>query len=275
MLGMGLGLTAADFTRILVQPKGVIVGLVAQLMILPLMGFALAKGFSLSPELAVGVMILAACPGGSTSNLITYLIGGNVALSITLTAISSLITVLTIPLIVQFSMQHFMGAEAALQLPFGPTVLQIAAITLIPVSIGMAIHRYFPALAATLEKGVKVLSFFFLALIIVGIVLKERDNLGGFFVQVGGVALMLNVVMMVVGYGVAIGAKLDQSSAKSITVEVGIQNGALAIAIASTPTLLDTPVMAIPAAVYALLMFPTSATFGWLINQQRMLNSPQ
>jgi BASS family bile acid:Na+ symporter len=186
MLGMGLGLTVADFKRIFVDPKAVILGLSAQLLLLPVVGFVLAMIFPLTPELAVGVMILAACPGGPTSNLVTYLVKGNVALSITLTAISSLITVLTIPLIVNLAMAHFMGSEVALQLPFLPTVLQIAVITLIPVSIGMAIHRYTPRTAAAIEKWVKWLSLFFLALIIFGLLLKERANVADFFVQVGG-----------------------------------------------------------------------------------------
>jgi BASS family bile acid:Na+ symporter len=265
MLGMGLGLTVADFQRIFVDPKAAILGLIAQIILLPVVGFGLATIFPLTPELAVGVMILAACPGGPTSNLVTYLVRGNVALSITLTAISSLITVLTIPLIVNLAMAHFMGAAVALQLPFLPTVLQIAVITLIPVSIGMAIHRYAPKLAATLEKWVKWLSLFFLALIIFGLLLKERANVAGFFVQVGGVTLTLNVLTMGLGYGIATLAKLDRPSAKAITVEVGIQNGTLAISIASAPTFLNTPGMAIPAAIYSLLMFVTSAVFaGWV-----------
>ncbi|MDA0266133.1 MAG: bile acid:sodium symporter family protein [Cyanobacteria bacterium] len=275
MLGMGLGLTLADFQRIFVDPKAVILGLAAQLLLLPVVGFVLAMVFPLTPELAVGVMILAACPGGPTSNLVTYLVRGNVALSITLTAISSLITVLTIPLIVNLAMAHFMGAEAALQLPFLPTVLQIAVITLIPVSLGMTLHHYAPKLAATLEKRVKWLSLFFLALIIFGLLLKERADVAGFFGQVGGVTLTLNVLTMVLGYGIATLAKLDQPTAKAITVEVGIQNGTLAIAVASAPTFLNSPDMAIPAAIYSLLMFLTSAVFAGWVRYQTMRYQPK
>ena len=152
MLGMGLGLTVKDFTRIFVEPKAVIIGLIAQLIIVPVVGFLLAMFFPLSPELAVGVVILAACPGGPTSNLVTYLVKGNVALSITLTAISSLVTVFTIPLVVNLAMQQFMAESVALQLPFLKTVIQIAVITLIPVSLGMLTHHYAPTLASTIEK---------------------------------------------------------------------------------------------------------------------------
>ena len=268
MFGMGLGLTLNDFKRVIVEPKAVIIGLMAQLILLPIVGFGLATAFPLSPELAVGVMILAACPGGPTSNMITYLVKGNVALSITLTAISSMITVFTIPLVVNFSMQNFMGEGTTLQLPFVKTVIQIAVITLIPISMGMVLKGYQPKLAATVAKSVKWLSLFFLALIIVGLLLKERANVLSFFLQVGWVTLTLNIVMMALGYKIATVSKLDKPRAKSITIEVGIQNGTLAIAIASSPTWLNMPSMAIPAAIYALIMFATSAVFAWFVIQQ-------
>ena len=268
MFGMGLGLTLNDFKRVIVEPKAVIIGLIAQLILLPIVGFGLATAFPLSPELAVGVMILAACPGGPTSNMITYLVKGNVALSITLTAISSMITVFTIPIVVNFSMQNFMGEGTTLQLPFVKTVIQIAVITLIPISMGMVLKGYQTKLAATVAKSVKWLSLFFLALIIVGLLLKERANVLSFFLQVGWVTLTLNIVMMALGYKIATVSKLDKPRAKSITIEVGIQNGTLAIAIASSPTWLNMPSMAIPAAIYALIMFATSAMFGWFVIQQ-------
>lgn len=271
MFGMGLGLTLDDFKRVLIQPRGAIAGLVAQLILLPLVGLALATVFPLSPELAVGVTILAACPGGPTSNLVTYLVQGNVALSVTLTAMSSLITVFTIPLIVNFSMQNFLGEATALRLPLVTTIIQIAVITLIPVAIGMLTHRYQPKFAAKVGKTVKWLSLFFLTLIIVGLLIKERANVVSFFYQVGGVMLTLNVVMMFIGYLVAKLTKLDRPSAKAIAIEVGIQNGTLAIAIASSPTWLNTPTMAIPAAIYSLIMYPTSAVFARFVRSRQII----
>ena len=262
MLGMGFGLTIADFQRIAIAPKPIILGLLAQLILLPLVGFLLASFFPLSPEIAVGVMILAACPGGATSNMITYLAGGNVALSISLTAISSLITVFTIPLVVNIAMQRFLGENALLQLPFLETVLQIAVITLIPVSLGMALKRYIPVFAAKAEAWVKWLSLFFLALIIVGLILKERENVLSFLFQVGWVTLALNLITMALGYVLSSIARLDRKSTVAITNEVGIQNGTLAIAVASAPTLLNNPTMAIPAAIYSLLMFLTGGLFA-------------
>ncbi|MEO0539885.1 MAG: bile acid:sodium symporter family protein [Cyanobacteria bacterium P01_A01_bin.105] len=266
MLGMGLGLTVTDFRRVLTSPKPVLLGVAAQLVMLPLLGFGLATIFPLSPELAVGVIILAACPGGPTSNLVSYLVKGNVALSITLTAISSLVTVFTIPFVVNLGMQQFLNEAVVLRLPFLETVLQIAVITLVPVSLGMVLHAYLPRFAARVEKGVKWLSLFFLALIIVGLLVKERANVAGFLLQVGWVTLTLNVLAMGLGYGIATFAKLDNPSAKAISVEVGIQNGTLAIAVATT--LLDNSTMAIPAAIYSLLMFLTSAIFAGIVRQQ-------
>ena len=270
MLGIGLGLTLDDFKRILVEPKTVIFGLIAQLIMLPVVGLALGTIFPLPSELAVGVMLLAACPGGPTSNLITYIIQGNVALSITLTAITSLITVFTIPVVVNLSVQNFIGEGVTLQLPFWNSVIQIAVITLIPIAIGMLLHRYTPKFAVTVEKKVKIISLFFLGLIIVGLVLKERDNIASFFLQVGGVTLTLNILSMILGYAIATFAGLDKPSRKSITVEVGIQNGTLAITIASTPTLLNMPTMAIPAAIYSLIMFATSAFFAWFVRRNSL-----
>ena len=266
MLGMGLGLTLNDFKRVVVQPKAVILGLIAQLILLPITGFLLAMIFPLSSELAVGVIIIAACPGGPTSNMVTYLLRGNVALSITLTAISSLITVFTIPIMVNLAMQKFIGEGVALQLPFVKTGIQIAVITFIPVALGMLLHNYTPQFAAKVEKLVKWLSLFFLGLIIAGLLLKERDNVAGFFLQVGGVTLTLNLLTMALGYAIAILGKLDSSSAKAITVEVGIQNGTLAIAVATT--LLNSPNMAIPAAIYSLIMFITSAAFMGIVKNR-------
>ena len=270
MLGMGLGLTMADFKRIAIAPKPVIIGLLAQLVMLPIVGLLLASIFPLSPELAVGVMILAACPGGPTSNLVTYLAMGNVALSITLTAISSLITVFTIPLVVNFATNRFIGENVSLQLPFGETVLQIAVITIIPVTLGMLLHRYAPVFAANVEKGMKWLSLFFLALIIFGLLLKERENVMGFFLQVGWVTLALNVVTMILGYGISSLAGLGEKSVVAITSEVGIQNGTLAIAIASAPMLLNNPTMAIPAAIYSLLMFVTGGVFAFWARRRQI-----
>ncbi|MEA5580622.1 bile acid:sodium symporter family protein [Nodularia harveyana UHCC-0300] len=272
MLGMGLSLTPEDFKRVVIYPKAVITGLVAQLIMLPIIGFGIASLFPLEPELAVGVMILAACPGGPTSNMVTFLAAGDVALSVTLTAISSLITVFTIPLVVNFSMQTFLGQGTTLQLPFLKTVLQIAVITLIPVAIGMVANKYAPGIAAKADKPVKWVSLFFLAVVITGVLLRERENFISYVIDVGLVTLVLNLVTMALGFGIATLTKLGEKRTTAITVEVGIQNGTLAIAIASSETLLNTPTMAIPAAIYSLLMFATGAGFAWWVNSRQSLS---
>ncbi len=273
MLGMGLGLTINDFKRIVVAPKAVILGLVSQLIMLPIVGFVLASIFPLTPELAVGVMILAACPGGATSNLMTYIARGNVALSISLTAISSVITIFTIPLVVNLSMQFFMGEAAALHLPFWQTVIQIAVITLIPVSLGMLLNHYVPRFAASVEKSVKWLSLFFLGLIIAVILFQERANVLGFFIQVGWVTLALNVITMALGFAIATLAKLNRPTTKALTIEIGIQNGTLAIAVASAPIFLNNPSMAIPPAIYSLIMDVTGFALAlWCQGQTGTVN---
>ena len=270
MLGMGLGLTLEDFRRILIVPKGVFIGIGAQLLLLPIVGFALASLWQLRPELAVGLLILAACPGGPTSNLITFLAKGNVALSVTLTAISSLITVFTIPLVVNGAMRTFMGTETELQLPLLATMLQISLITILPVSIGMVLQQRNPSASARAEQWVKWLSLLFLGLIITGVLLRERANIADFFLQVGAVTFALMVSSMLLGYGLAVFGRLDRGSATAITIEVGIQNGTLAITIASAPSFLNSPAMAIPAAIYSLLMFVVSGLFAWWAQRQTL-----
>ena len=269
MTSMGMGLTLKDFRRVTVEPKSVIIGLIAQLLILPLVGFLVARIFSLSPELAVGLIIIAACPGGSTSNMVTYLIRGNVALSITLTAFSSLITVVTIPIVINLAMQSFLGEATALNISFLETTLKIAVITIIPVSLGMILKRYAPQFALKAEKLVKYFSIFFLALIILGLLLIERANLATYIYQVGGATLALNLLTMALGYGIGTISKLPSDSVKAISVEVGVQNGTLVIAIASSPTFLNNSTMAIPGAIYSLVMYFTCGLFGWwLVNRK-------
>ncbi|EMY77121.1 sodium Bile acid symporter family protein [Leptospira weilii serovar Ranarum str. ICFT] len=263
MLGMGMTLTVGDFKRIFVLPKAVITGLTLQLLLLPIAGWLIASVSGLPGELAVGLMLLAICPGGATSNLITHLAKGDVALSITLTAITSCVTVLSIPFLLNLSMFHFLGAGQTIQLNIPQTVLQIFLITVLPVSIGMILNSKKPELSHKLEKTVKILSGIFLILIIVGAIVRERQNIVPFFIQVGPASLALNLITMVLGYLGATLMKVTHSQRTSITIEVGIQNGTLGITIASA--ILNNPVMAIPSAIYSLIMFATGAIFSiWM-----------
>ncbi len=255
MLGMGLSLVIADFKRILIYPKAILVGLTNQLIILPLIGFAIASLFPLKPEIAVGIMILAACPGGATSNLISHLAKGDIALSVTLTAFSSLITIITIPFIVNFSLLYFLSEDQAIQLNVIETIIQILVIIIIPIAIGMLIRKYNESFALKMAKPVKIASALVLALVIVGILIKENDNFISYFQEAGLVALLLNILTMTIGYYSAKLFRVHHRGAISISIESGIQNGTLAISIAIA--LLHNTSFAIAPAVYSLLMFFT------------------
>jgi len=255
MLGMGLSLVGEDFKRISRYPQAVAVGTACQCLLLPLIGVVITKTLPMQPEIAVGLLVLSFCPGGPSSNLITYLAKGDVALSVTLTAISSIITVFTIPVFTNLALRHFMGASTAITLPVGATILQIFLITLLPISIGMAIRDQFPKTARRLEKQMSRLAVGLLALIILLLLVKEANNLPRFLVQVGIGALLLNLMAMLVGFLSGRMFRLSLPQQICIAIEVGIQNGTLAIAI--TAGLLGNPEMAVPAAIYSLLMYIT------------------
>lgn len=255
MLGMGLSLVVDDFKRILVYPKAVFVGLTNQLIIVPLIGFAIAVMFPLRPEIAIGIMILAASPGGATSNLISHLAKADIALSVSLTAISSFITILTIPFIVNFALVYFLEAGQVIKLDVIETITQIFIIIIIPISLGMLIRKYKEAFALKMAQPVRKASGFIIMLIIIGIVIKEKANVIPYFQEAGIVALLLNVSTMMVGYFSARLFRIKDKSALSIAIESGIQNGTLAITIAVV--LLGNTEMAITPAIYSLLMFFT------------------
>ncbi|WP_291779426.1 bile acid:sodium symporter family protein [Cecembia sp.] len=265
MLGMGLSLSIKDFKNIVLFPKAGILGLVNQLILLPLFGFALVKLFGLTGALAVGVMILAACPGGATSNLITHLSRGDIALSISLTAVTSFITIITIPLIVNFAIVHF-GEEGSIMLPVGETIIQIMGVTVIPVSFGMFLKKRFPGLSQKADRPVRIASAVFFTLIIFAAILKERESIVAFFILTGPVMLSLNILTLVVGYFLATAFVLPKRQRLTISIESGIQNGTLGILIAAT--LLKNSEMTIPIAIYSLIMFMTATLVIFLANKK-------
>ena len=264
MLGMGLSLVPADFKRVALYPKAATVGLINQIIILPLVGFLLLMLIPMqTPELAVGIMILAACPGGPTSNLITHISRGDTALSITLTAISSLVVVITIPLVVNFSLRHFLEVGEYIPLPVFKTIVSVIIITLVPVMIGMFIKAKTPAFASRMNKPVKISSGVLLFIIIIAAILADKENFVNFFRQAGPVALALNVAMLLVGYFSARLFRLRIDQSITISIESGIQNGTLGIAIAAT--LLHNPTMTISPAIYSLIMFATAGVIiAWM-----------
>ncbi len=256
MLGMGLTLLPEDFQRVTRYPKAVVIALVCQLIFLPIIGFLVAVIVPMQPELAVGLMVLALCPGGPSANLITYLAKGDVALAVTVTALSSVITVFTIPIFVNLTLQYFMGQNAAITLPVAQTVLQIFSITLVPVGLGMLIRQRLPDLARRLEKVTNGLATAFLALIILAIIIREWDRLPTFITQVGIAVVLLNVTSVLIGFWFGKLFNLKFAQRICIAIDMGIQSGALAITI--TAGLLNNPDMAIPAAVYSLFMYVTA-----------------
>jgi BASS family bile acid:Na+ symporter len=258
MLGMGMTLTISDFKRVFIYPKAVLLGLVNQLAFLPLLGFGLAMAFDLRPELAVGIVLLALCPGGATSNIISHLAKADLALSISLTAISSTITNFTIPIFLNLALFHFMGGADAVQLPLGKTIAQIFVVTIFPVSLGMLIKQRFPELTNRSLKAVNIMSAVFFVLILLLAILKERANIVPYFVQAGFPALLLNLSAILLGYISGLLLSLNFKQRVAIAVETGIQNGTLAIAIALSPAILNNTEMAIPGAIYSLLMFLTA-----------------
>ncbi|PSL07651.1 bile acid:sodium symporter family protein [Cecembia rubra] len=265
MLGMGLSLTIKDFKIIFLYPKAAIIGLFNQLILLPIFGFALVQLFGLSGALAVGVMILAACPGGPTSNLITHLSKGDIALSISLTAVTSFITIITIPLIVNLAISYF-GEEGSVILPVGETIIQIMGVTIVPVSIGMFLKKRFPALSLKADRPVRIASAIFFTLIIVAAIFKERESIVSFFIISGPVMLFLNILTLLVGYFLAGIFILPKRQRLTIAIESGIQNGTLGIMIAAT--LLKNSEMTIPIAIYSLIMFMTATLIIFITNKK-------
>tara|TARA_R100000935_G_scaffold1439_1_gene4523 strand:+ start:78844 stop:79695 length:852 start_codon:yes stop_codon:yes gene_type:complete len=266
MLGMGLSLQMADFKRIVLYPKAIVIGLTNQLIVLPLVGFLIAVCVPMQPEIAVGIMILAACPGGPTSNLISFMAKGNLALSVSLTALSSVITILTIPFIVAFSSQYFLDVGQEVQLNILQTIGQIFVIVVIPIVIGMMIRNWKPDFATKMGKPVRIASGVVLALIIIGLVIKERANFGAYLEQAGIATFLLNVITMSLGYFSAKIFRLSTPSAISISIESGIQNGTLAITIAVV--MLQNTSFAIAPAVYSLLMFLTGGVMIYFFNKK-------
>jgi BASS family bile acid:Na+ symporter len=236
------------------------------MLLLPLLCFGIAYGFELVPVLAVGLMLLSATPGGATANLYSHLAHGDVALNITLTAVNSILTLFTLPFIVNYAMLFFMGEGKFIPLQFSK-VIQVFAIVLIPVGIGMLIKGRFPKVSLQLERPVKILSVLFLAAIVVSQVYMEFELLETYLPQIGLAALTFNVLSLTLGYAVPRLLGVHPRQAVAIGMEIGIHNGTLAIAIASSPLMLNNASMSIPAAIYSLIMFITAGFFTFIFNR--------
>lgn len=253
MCGIGMTLSGGDFRRIAQRPKPVLIGILGHYALLPLLGFAVAWLFPMPAELAIGLVLVAACPSGTTSNALTYLARGNVALAVTLTVISALVTFLSVPLLVNLALHVFGGETREIRLPVGQTILHLAGLVLAPVLIGMAVRRWAPAFAQRLEPWVSRFALAFLVLLIVAIAVSERENLPAWFAQMGPAAMVLCCAAIGLGFVLGRISGLELRDAITIGMEVGVQNSTLAIVIALT--LLNSPQVALPGAVYGLLMY--------------------
>jgi len=265
MFALGLGLTGNDFLRVMRQPRDFFVGAFSQIIFLPIIAFILVKIWPIAPELAIGVMIIAAAPGGVTSNLLTSFAKGDVALSISLTAIISLLCVITIPFIILTSV----GLLADNGIPQNISLVSMARdmflIVTVPVILGMLLRRFIPIIASKFEPNAKKLSIVLFVLVLLGAIAAEKENIISYFAQAGLITLLLNIVMMVVAFYIAqlLGSGSEQK--KCITIECGLQNGTLAIFVATS--IFGGGMYVIPAATYSLIMFFTSLIFVYFVRK--------
>jgi BASS family bile acid:Na+ symporter len=264
MLGLGMTLHPADFRRILSQPKAVLIGLGVQMLLLTAICFALCLLLQLPPELAVGMMLLAAAPGGASANIYSHLAGGDVALNITLTAVNSLLCLLSLPLIVGFSLAYFMSADQAVPPPFAK-IIEVGMIILLPVVIGMGIRRTWPQWSDRVEKPLRVFSVLLLALLVALTMIQQWQLLAEYAAIIGLACVLFNVLSLLIGYTVPLALKLPRRQAIAIAMEIGIHNGTLALFVAFT--VLDNSVLAVPAAFYSISMFITAGLFAAWLNR--------
>lgn len=264
MSSLGLALTLADFKRVAIYPKGAAIGLVNLILLSPLLGFLLAKLFGLTAALAVGMVLLGASPGGTTANMMTHLARGDTALSVTMTALSSLAAVITTPLFLGLASAHFAAGDAALTLDMGPIVVKILLITLVPLSIGMAVRALAPAFAMRIEPMAKKIATGFFVLVVVAVLVSEHDEIGRNIAVVGPAVLALNVLAMTISYQIAKAAKLDSKQSTAIAIELGVHNTTLAMAVGA----MVAPALVVPAAVYGVFMFITAGVFAKIMHSR-------
>ena len=265
MFVLGLGLTGADFLRVTKQPRNFFVGAFSQIILLPIIAFILVKIWPIAPELAIVVMIIAAAPGGVTSNLLTSFAKGDVALSISLTAIISLLCVITIPFIVLTSVELLGGSNITKDISLLSMSRDMFLIVTVPVILGMLLRKFSSGVALKLEPIAKKISIVLFVLVLLGAIAAERENVISYFAQAGLITLILNVVMMVVAYYVAQFLASGTKQKKCITIECGLQNGTLAIFVATS--IFGGGMYVIPAATYSLIMFATSLMFVYLVRK--------
>ena len=270
MLGLGLTLTVADFRRVLTQPVAVVVALVCQLVLLPPVCFGLVVLFDLPPLLGVGMMLLAASPGGTSANLFSHLFRGDVALNISLTALNSVIAIVTLPLITNFALAWY-DLQNSVSLQFGK-IVEVFAIVLVPVVIGMVIRARAPAFATRMDRPVRIASLVVLLVLVAGILVDQRAEVGGYFAKVGVVVAIFCAISLAVGFFVPRLFGVTARQAIACSFEIGVHNATLAIFIAVE--VLDSVEMSIPAAVYGLVMLAMAAVWGFVLTRYVVRTAP-
>ena len=265
MLALGLGLTGQDFLRVAKQPKDFLVGLICQLILLPIIAFLLLKIFNLPLEIALGVMIIAAAPGGVTSNVLTKFANGDVALSISLTAIISLISIISVPFIVFTSAELLEVAEISKEIFMIGISMKMFLVVTLPVIIGMLIRKFATNFVMSKSQFIERISVFLFVIVFAAIWVEEWENIMGYIKQAGLITLVLNIIMMFIGYYVAKFLASGVSQRKSISLECGLQNGTLAVFVASQ--LFTEITYLIPTATYAIVMFLTSIIYVFIVRK--------
>ncbi|MCC2679090.1 MAG: bile acid:sodium symporter [Pseudobdellovibrio sp.] len=265
MFGLGLTLTTDDFRRVVKYPKPIGIGLFCQLIVLPLVAFGICRFFGLKPEFAIGLMVLAASPGGVTSNVFSHLSHGDVALNLTLTAINSAISAVLLPLLTALSIMAFAGQDQSIELQ-PKKIIEVFFIVIVPAALGMWVKKIKPLFAEKSDKPIRIFSMLVLVVIIIAAIVSEGRNILGYIPEVGLSVLLFNLISLLVGYFVPVIFGIDRKQAIAVSLEIGIHNGTLALFVAMT--VLGGGMYAVPAALYSILMYITAGVLCWSVTRK-------
>ena len=270
MFELGLTLRPADFRLFLHRPRPVFAGMLGQIVVLPLVAWAIASVLNLPPLFAIGLVLIACCPGGSSSNIFSMLAGGDVALSVSLTAISSIVTLFTLPLVMGWATLHLAGMDATdIHLPIGQLIVQNIVLMLVPIVAGIIVKRRWPRAALSIDRVLSRLAFPALMLLATVFFIQHRQTIVAEFARLGTATTLLLIVAMSIGFGIALLFRLTRNEQRTLLIEIGMQNAAQAIAIAASPFVFNNEVIAIPAIIYALMMNVVLLIYVALIRRKR------
>ena len=266
MFTLGLGLSISDFSNVFKKPKNFLVGLVSQLIFLPIVGLVLVIIWPLPIEIAIGIMLIAAAPGGVTSNILTFFAKGDVALSVSLTAVMSLFSAVSVPIVLAISIGLIGDSSLPESISLTGIALSMFLIVTLPVLLGMGVRSFLNSLTLKIEKSARFISTLLFVLVLLGAILAERENVVSYFAQTGLVVLTLNILMMLIAFYWSGFFGTGMSQKKAIAIECGLQNGTLAIFVGTT--VFGGGLYIIPAATYSLIMYLTSLIFIYFIKNR-------